>query len=57
MSPAMNVAALKAQSAEKVGAFKNAFTSRQNFMDYVTVQDTALDRHSGSNKVWSNEDL
>ncbi|KAF5871457.1 putative uracil permease protein [Botrytis fragariae] len=57
MSPAMNVATLKAQSAEKVGAFKNAFTSRQNFMDYVTVQDTALDRHSGSNKVWSNEDL
>ncbi|TEY44942.1 hypothetical protein BOTCAL_0340g00090 [Botryotinia calthae] len=57
MSPAMNVATLKAQSAEKVGAFKNAFTSRQNFMDYVTVQDTALDRHSGSSKVWSNEDL
>ncbi|TGO82803.1 hypothetical protein BPOR_0755g00040 [Botrytis porri] len=57
MSPAMNVATLKAQSAEKVGAFKNAFKSRQNFMDYVTVQDTALDRHSGSNKVWSNEDL
>ncbi|TGO52362.1 hypothetical protein BOTNAR_0327g00080 [Botryotinia narcissicola] len=57
MSPAMNVATLKAQSAEKVGAFKNAFTSRQNFMDYMTVQDTALDRHSGSNKVWSNEDL
>lgn len=59
MSPAMNVAALKAQSAEKVEAVKNAFKSRQGFLDFITVQDSALDQHShaGSNKTWSNEDL
>lgn len=59
MSPAMNAAALKAQSAEKIGAFKNAFKSRQAFWDFVTVEETALDQHGhpGSNTTWSNEDL
>lgn len=59
MSPAMHTATLKAQSAEKIEAVKNAFKSRQGFMDLVTVQDTALDQHGhpGSDKRWSNEDL
>ncbi|KAB8291528.1 hypothetical protein EYC80_006330 [Monilinia laxa] len=55
----MHTATLKAQSAEKIEAIKNAFKSRQGFMDLVTVQDTALDQHGhpGSDKRWSNEDL
>ncbi|RAL63675.1 hypothetical protein DID88_003718 [Monilinia fructigena] len=59
MSPAMHTATLKAQFAEKIEATKNAFKSRQGFMDLVTVQDTALDQHGhpGSDKRWSNEDL
>lgn len=38
-------AEIKAKAAEKVHNARNAFTSREAFVEWIQVPDTALDQH------------
>lgn len=48
---------MRIKLASKAANVKNAFRTREDFKSFIKTDDTALDRHSGATKTWSNEDL
>jgi hypothetical protein len=54
---ASRIAAVREKLHEKKTNAANAFTSWDNFKQWVMVPDTALDLHSKSSITWSNVDL
>lgn len=51
---------IKASAREKIYNAKQGFKSWQGFLNWVRVQDTALDQHGNvqsGGPQWSNEDL